>query len=97
MKKEEYKDNSFGVAGVILGILSIIFVGSPFAGIAVGILAIIFSIKQKKHHANKWSKAAKILGIIGIILSIIVFAAGAYYISTNPDLLSQFKSGYSAP
>ncbi len=74
MAKEESKhvsgDNSFGIASVVLGILSILF--ASINGLILGIMALVFARKQMSKHANKWGKNGKILAIIGIILSIIV-------------------------
>lgn len=88
MKKEE-GDNSFGIASVVLGILSIVF--SSASGIILGIVGLIFSLKQKKRMKNSWSKAGFILNIIGIILGIIILIYAAYAIANNPDIIAQFK------
>ena len=73
MVKEDNKhvseDNSFGIASVILGILSILF--ASINGLILGIVSLIFANKQIYKHSNKWGKNGKILAIIGIILSII--------------------------
>ena len=73
-------DNSFGIASVILGILSIttgvgvflVFPYGPFLGLILGIITLIFSLIQKKKSANAWSKAGLILGITGIVLNILL-------------------------
>jgi len=75
MAKKEV-DNSFGVASVILGILSIAmapgavlaFVYGPFVGIVLGIIGIVFAQKQKRIKNNKWVKAGRTLSIIGLVL-----------------------------
>jgi len=85
MKKE---DNSFGVAAVILGILSIMF--ASINGIILGVIALIFAKKQQKRSPNSWGKNGKILSIIGIILSIIIMIV----IITKPEILA--LGGYSA-
>jgi len=73
-------DNSFGIASVILGILSIVLASVP--GIIFGIIGLFFASKQKKIHANKWSKAGFILAIIGIILSVVVIYLAVKYSSS---------------
>ncbi len=78
---ETSKDNSFGVVGVVLGILSILFLSS--GGIVLGIIGLVFSLKQKKLSANSWSKAGAYLNIIGIILGIIALVIFFIY----PELL----------
>lgn len=95
MKKEG--DNSFGVASVVLGILSIVigFMSSPYAGVVLGVMGIVFSRKQHAIESNKWSKNGKILSIIGIIVSVVVIiiAAVAFsYFASNPSFLSELQS-----
>jgi len=70
MKKGESKDNSFGIASVTLGILSIVFAG--INGVILGVVALIFANIQQKSYKTKWGNAGVILSIIGIILSIIM-------------------------
>jgi len=69
-KETKSMDNSFGVAGVVLGILSIAFLGA--IGVILGIVGLIFSMKQKKITENKWSRSGMWVNIIGIVLGIIV-------------------------
>lgn len=95
MKKEGVTtENSFGVAGVVLGIVSIVLslFSSPVAGIALGIVGLVFSYKQKQHGANAWSRAARTLNIVGIVVGVIVFIAFfvlSSYLAQNSDLLQQ--------
>ncbi len=93
MKKEENKvssssDNSFGTASVILGIFSILFSSPPIYGVILGIISLVFANKQIRKHRNSWSKAGKILAIIGIIVSLLffLFLIWAQY---NPELYAQ--------
>ncbi|MFH1425639.1 MAG: hypothetical protein ABIG28_02850 [archaeon] len=79
MKKE---DNSFGIAAVLLGILSIVFASAN--GVIFGIIGLIFANKQQKVSKNKWGKNGKILSIIGIILSIILIII----LIVKPELLA---------
>jgi protein-S-isoprenylcysteine O-methyltransferase Ste14 len=94
MKKEERvksnsKENSFGVASVVLGILSILF--SSFYGVILGVIGIVFAAKQQKISPNKWSRAGKILSIIGTILSIVVIIFLIVGIKSNPELLNSLR------
>ncbi len=82
-------DNSFGIAGVVLGILSIVF--SSITGVVLGIVGLVFSTKQNKIAKNKWSKAGKILNIIGIILGIILFIFALTSILKSQAFLSQVQ------
>ena len=86
------KDNSFGVASVVLGILSIIFSFPPIAGIVLGVISLVFATKQQNRFHNKWGKTGKILSIIGIILSIILWVAVAW-LQKNPDFYNQLLQG----
>ena len=92
MSKEETKtkDNSFGVAAAVLGILSIISSFIPIIGLILGIISLIFGIKQKNIMRNRWSKAGIILSIIGIILAIIIWAS-AIYLLNNSEFISQLQ------
>ena len=83
-------DNSFGVAGVILGILGIIFIAN-LGGIIISIIGIIFSNIQKKKMPNSWSKAGFILNIIGIIGGIILFFVLIYILKNNPQIAQQLQ------
>ena len=89
MKKEETKkhleDNSFGVASVVLGILSILF--ASINGIILGIIALVFANKQKNKSPNKWAKNGRILAIIGIILSILTIVVSIWLLRNNPTAL----------
>lgn len=90
MKKEEsINDNSFGVGGVIFGVLGILF--SSITGVILGIIGLTFSLKQKKIKNNKWAKAGFILNIISIVLGIIVFIYALKSILRNPDFLAQIQ------
>jgi Ni/Fe-hydrogenase subunit HybB-like protein len=84
-KEESHKsDNSFGIASVVLGILSIIFASAN--GIILAIIALVFASKQQKKYANSWSRAGKILSIIGIILSILAIIISVYYLKNYANL-----------
>jgi len=69
-------NNNFGIAAVILGIISISFLAVPIigsgAGLILGIITLIFAFVQKKKSNNKWAKAGIILGIIGITFNALV-------------------------
>ena len=80
MSKEESKDNSFGVASVVLGILGIVSilltffaVFAPIAGLILSVMSLVFANKQKKINYNSWAKSGFTLSIIGIILNIVIF------------------------
>lgn len=90
--KKEMSDNSFGVAGVILGILSVLSLS--FIGIIFGIIGLVFSMRQAKIEKNKWSKAGMILNGIGIILGIAAIILLVNYIPDYLAQLQQLQGGY---
>lgn len=59
-----YGNSSYDVAGLIMGILSVVFGGFLFA-----ILGLVFSKKNKD--TNGMAKAGYILSIIGLVVSVI--------------------------
>ena len=84
----DHKDNSFGVAGVILGILSLCLVIIPMVGLALGIIGVIFAYKQKKRGANSWSKAGLWLSWIGVVIGAFW---SIYYIKTMIEVAKIYK------
>lgn len=88
MKKDGESGNEFGLLSVVFGVLSIVSLSA--AGIVMGILAVIFAYQQNKRDANKWSKAGKILGIIGIVLGIIMLIV--VYWAVSSDLLANLPT-----
>lgn len=69
MKEEMKKDNSSGIAGVVLGILAVMS-GAP--GILLGFVGFWFSLNQHKKSKNKWSKWGLGLNIAGFVLGVIL-------------------------
>ncbi len=84
--KKEAGNNSSGIAAVILGILSILFVSNN--GIILGIIGIFFAIAQKKKNNNSWAKAGLVLSIIGVVLGILAVATIVWIAKYNPEILS---------
>jgi hypothetical protein len=82
------KSNGYGIASMVLGIMSILVSWIVFAGVGgviCGILAIIFSVKQRKSNPNGVATAGLVTGIIGLILStlwtclyLLTLISGAY-------------------
>ena len=66
--------NGFGIASLVLGIISILFILIPLIGLICGILGIIFSVKQRKTFSNGVSTAGLVLSIIGTSMSFIFWA-----------------------
>ncbi len=63
------ESNSFGVAAMILGILSLLLFLMPYIGLPLAVLAIIFHSLQKKRTPNGMGTAGLILGIIGTVIN----------------------------
>lgn len=96
MKKELGSDASFGVAAAVLGILSIILgiFTNPLAGIASGIVAFVFSKKQEQRVSTEWSRAARTLSIVGMVVSVLILVVSiivSAYIAKNPGLLASLQ------
>ncbi len=70
------KDNSFGVASVVIGILSIIFSTTvffgSFGGVILAVVGLIFAILQRKRVNTSWAKAGLWINGIALVLGIIV-------------------------
>ena len=69
---ESGKPSGYAIASLVLGICSIVFCCSNLIGIICGVLACVFAKKENDlGHANSFTKAGMICGIIGIILGAI--------------------------
>jgi len=62
--------NGFGIASLVLGIISIIFCWVPLLGLICAILAIVFYIRQKWILQTGVAIGGLVTGIIGLIFSI---------------------------
>ncbi len=70
--------NGKATAALVLGIISLIGICVPIAGIICGIIAIVLASMAKKEGAvNGKQKAGLILGIIGIVISIVMWIVNA--------------------
>lgn len=91
--KEKYKGNKnstgLGIAGFILGLLSIILFNSSL-GSLLGILGLVFCIVQIKRNKTRLAVVGLILSIIGIILGIVIFIINYITIS---NLQNSFLKG----
>ncbi len=61
--------NGYGIASLVLGIVSIVFCWVPVLGLVSGILGIVFSVKQKKILPNGIATGGLVTSIIGLVLS----------------------------
>lgn len=91
MKKsvsKKFNCESFGIIGLTLGILSIIFIGNN--GVLLGIVGLVFSRIQQKKNPTQIGKAGVIVNIIGIILGIIFLVVFIKYLV--PIIQSQLQN-----
>lgn len=66
-----------GTAALVCGILAIAFCGFPIVGVILGIVAIVLATKAvKRSGKNGKTTAGKICGIIGLVLSVLMFVLG---------------------
>ena len=87
---EEQVPQGLGVAGLITGILSLMFVWVPYGGLTLGIIAIITSALQMKKGHSGMAIAGLITGICGAVAGIIwvIFfsALAGLGMATDPNL-----------
>ena len=95
MPKES--DNSFGVASVIFGILSVTLSFTVILGGFFGILAFIFALVQRKHSKNKWSTAGIVLSAIGVVLAVLMLIAIISLMSGIQQTIQQCTANPNAP
>ncbi len=87
------------IAGLVLGIVGVVFSFAFYIGIPCSILALIFGIKSKNTFrdfglTNGKSTAGIILGIIGIILSIIFLIIIIWAVIYAAESYSSFNYYY---
>lgn len=87
--------NGKATAALVLGIISLIGICIPIAGIICGIIAIILAVMAKKEGStDSKQKAGMILGIIGIVISIIMWIVNAVILAGS-GILDQISSSIS--
>jgi len=59
----------YGIASMVLGIISILMFWIPYIAPACGITGLVLASKQKKHFKTGMGSAGLVLSIIGTILS----------------------------
>ena len=87
--------NGKATAALVLGIISLIGICIPIAGIICGIIAIILAVMAKKEGSTDGKqKAGMILGSIGIVISIIMWIVNAVILAGS-GILDQISSSIS--
>ncbi len=65
------KSNNYGIASLVLGIVSTVVCFIPIISTAIGVLGIIFAQVQKKRFPNGIATAGFITSIIGAVFSVL--------------------------
>ena len=86
-KKQKVVSKSWGVASLVLGILSLLIFLAPYIGLPLAILALVFASKQDKIYPTGNATAGRVLGIIGIILNGVMLLLVLLFISIMPGFL----------
>lgn len=83
-------DNSFGIAAVILGILSITLSINfiVFGGLILGFIGLVFALIQRRNLKNKWVLWGLILSVAGIIIGLVL---AALFLSAIAELAAQLQ------
>lgn len=69
------KKDTYAIASLTLGILTVVFCSIWYIGLIGGILAIVFGAKASSKNRSRMGRAGLILGIIGLTLFIIIYVA----------------------
>ena len=77
---------SWGVASLILGILSLLIFLAPYIGLPLAILALVFANKQDKILPTGNATAGRVLGIIGIIINGVILLLMLLFMAIMPGL-----------
>lgn len=84
--------NGKATAALVLGIISLIGICIPIAGIICGIIAIVLTVLAKKEGSTDGKqKAGMILGIIGIVISIVMWIVNAVILAGS-GILDQLSN-----
>lgn len=73
MEENNKEKSTIGIAGFVLGIISILSALFWYITLPSGILAIIFGAKSVKRIGSKLGKAELIMGIIGLSLFAFIY------------------------
>jgi len=74
-EKELKRKSGLGIAGFVLGIISILSALFWYIALPTGILAIILGVKSIKKVGSKLGKTGMILGIIGLSLLVFLYVS----------------------
>ncbi|MDQ6649320.1 MAG: DUF4190 domain-containing protein [Actinomycetota bacterium] len=89
--------NGLGIAALILGILAVLGSVTVVLGLLFGLLAIVLGFvgrgRAKRREATNGGVAltGAILGIVGLLLSIVLVAVGATFLSRHKSEVQQYR------
>lgn len=88
----ENKSNGYGIASLVLGIVSIISSWMPVVGLVSGILGICFYAQQRKISSNGIATGGLVTSIIGLVFSALY---GLFWLLFVTILSAAFSAVYS--
>ena len=93
MAKEVAKKQSsgFGVWSAVLGTLSVMLAILPIFGAILGLSGIYLSFRQNKISKTDISRFGRILSIIGLVSSVLIWIFSLWILG-NPEILAKIMS-----
>ena len=88
---ESIEKKGFNITSMVLGIIALLFVITPYSvyvTLPCSIIAIIFSIAGRKEAGRGMGIAGLTLGIISLVILVVLVAIGIWAISTYMDALT---------
>lgn len=73
-------NNSYGVASLVVSILSILLIIAPYIALPLAICGFVFAKKQNKIEETMSSTSGYVISIIGIVLNTIVLLLLVVYL-----------------
>ncbi len=95
LNNNTHSSNSYGIASLVLGIVSIVLSWVPLIGLIAGILGIIFYTQQKRIFPNSISTSGFITSIIGIVLSAIYFLFLIFFVTIMGSMMGNMFSMFN--
>ena len=86
---EQPTGGGFAVASLVLGIIGLLAWCIPIIGLPINVVGLVLGIKGRESVSSSMAKAGVTMCIIGLVLTIINAAIGAYLGSTGQHPLFQ--------
>jgi len=91
--QQKKQANSYCIASMVLGIVSIVCCCSAYIGIVAGVLAIVFAMKEKNNgNEDNYSKAGLICGIVGCSLSVVTCILSIMNAFSSTDIIRHIET-----